>query len=56
MANLDNLRKQAKQFLRWHRDRYYPVAAEIRAGLPRFKELSDAQSWIRRSGSATRRS
>jgi catechol 2,3-dioxygenase-like lactoylglutathione lyase family enzyme len=43
MANLDNLRKQAKQFLRWHRDRYYPVAAEIRAGLPRFKELSDAQ-------------
>jgi uncharacterized glyoxalase superfamily protein PhnB len=43
MANLDNLRKQAKQFLRWHRDRYYPVAAEIRAGLPRFKELSDTQ-------------
>ena len=34
MAHLDNLRKQAKQFLRWHRDRYYPVAAEIRAGLP----------------------
>jgi catechol 2,3-dioxygenase-like lactoylglutathione lyase family enzyme len=43
MPNLDNLRKQAKQFLRWHRDRYYPVAAEIRATLPRFRNLSDHQ-------------
>src|SRR5262249_48935992 len=43
MPNLDNLRKQAKQFLRWHRDRYYPVAAEIRAALPRFRSLSDRQ-------------
>jgi catechol 2,3-dioxygenase-like lactoylglutathione lyase family enzyme len=43
MPNIDNLRKQAKQYLRWHRDRYYPVAAEIRAGLPRFQNLSDAQ-------------
>lgn len=43
MPNLDNLRKQAKQYLRWHRDRYYPVAAEIRAALPRFQHLDDQQ-------------
>jgi uncharacterized glyoxalase superfamily protein PhnB len=43
MPNLENLKKQAKQYLRWHRERYYPVAAEIRAGLPRFRHLSDAQ-------------
>jgi catechol 2,3-dioxygenase-like lactoylglutathione lyase family enzyme len=43
MPNLDNLRKQAKQFLRWHRDGYYPVAAEIRAALPRFRNLTDRQ-------------
>jgi catechol 2,3-dioxygenase-like lactoylglutathione lyase family enzyme len=43
MPNFDNLRKQAKQYLRWHRDRYYPVAAEIRAELPRFQNLTDTQ-------------
>ena len=43
MPNFDNLRKQAKRYLRWHRDRYYPVAAEIRAELPRFQNLTDAQ-------------
>jgi catechol 2,3-dioxygenase-like lactoylglutathione lyase family enzyme len=43
MPNLDNLRKKAKQFLRWHRDKHYPVAAEIRASLPRFQNLSDAE-------------
>ena len=43
MPNLENLRKQAKLVLRWHRDRYYPVAAQIRAGLPRFRQLSDPQ-------------
>jgi catechol 2,3-dioxygenase-like lactoylglutathione lyase family enzyme len=41
MPNLENLRKQAKLVLRWHRDRYYPVAAQIRSVLPRFRELSD---------------
>ena len=35
--------EQAKKYLRWHRERYYPVAAEIRAGLPRFRQLGDAQ-------------
>ena len=43
MANLENLRKQAKQFLRWHRDGHYPVAAQISAMLPRFKGLSDRE-------------
>lgn len=41
--NLENLKKQAKQYLRWHRERYYPVAARIRAALPRFRHLSDEQ-------------
>lgn len=43
MPNLENLKKQAKQYLRWHRERYYPVAAEIRAALPRFRNLDDSQ-------------
>lgn len=38
-----NLKKQAKQYLRWHRERYYPVAAQIRAALPRFQHLDDTQ-------------
>ncbi|MBY5363819.1 VOC family protein [Rhizobium leguminosarum] len=43
MPNLENLKKQAKQYLRWHRERYYPVAAEIRAALTRFRHLDDRQ-------------
>lgn len=43
MPNIENLKKQAKQYLRWHHDRYYPVAAKIRAGLPGFRHLSDEQ-------------
>jgi catechol 2,3-dioxygenase-like lactoylglutathione lyase family enzyme len=41
MPNLENLKKQAKLYLRWHRDHYYPVAAQIRAVLPRFHHLTD---------------
>jgi catechol 2,3-dioxygenase-like lactoylglutathione lyase family enzyme len=41
MPNLENLRKQAKLILRWHRDGYYPVAAQIRSGLPRFSQMTD---------------
>ena len=41
--SLENLKKQAKLVLRWHRDRYYPVAAQIRTVLPRFRYLTDAQ-------------
>ncbi|HUD49429.1 MAG TPA: hypothetical protein VMR33_21565, partial [Candidatus Baltobacteraceae bacterium] len=43
MVNFENLRKQAKQYLRWHRERYYPVAAIIREHLPRFRRLSDQE-------------
>jgi catechol 2,3-dioxygenase-like lactoylglutathione lyase family enzyme len=43
MANLENLRKQAKLFVRWHREGHYPVAAQIRAVLPRFRDLSDRE-------------
>ena len=43
MPNLENLKKQAKLYVRWHRDRYYPVAAQIRALLPRYKDLTDRQ-------------
>ncbi len=42
MLNVDNLKKQAKQIVRWHREGYYPVAQRIRAGLPRFRDLDDA--------------
>src|SRR5579863_8636371 len=43
MPNLENLKKQAKLFLRWHRERHYPVAAQIRDILPRFRGLSDPE-------------
>jgi catechol 2,3-dioxygenase-like lactoylglutathione lyase family enzyme len=43
MPNLDNLKKQAKLVQRWHRDRYYPVATQIRSTLPRFRHLSDPE-------------
>jgi catechol 2,3-dioxygenase-like lactoylglutathione lyase family enzyme len=43
MSNLENLKKQAKQYLRWHREQYYPVAAIIREHLPRFCQLSDQE-------------
>jgi catechol 2,3-dioxygenase-like lactoylglutathione lyase family enzyme len=43
MPNLENLKKQAKQYLRWHRERHYPVAAVIRATLPRFRHLADRE-------------
>ncbi|MBD5655627.1 MAG: VOC family protein, partial [Candidatus Eremiobacteraeota bacterium] len=43
MPNIENLKKQAKQYLRWHRERYYPVAADIRATLPNFSGLGDEE-------------
>jgi catechol 2,3-dioxygenase-like lactoylglutathione lyase family enzyme len=42
MPNFENLKKQAKLYVRWHRDGYHPVAARIRAVLPRFSAMSDA--------------
>jgi catechol 2,3-dioxygenase-like lactoylglutathione lyase family enzyme len=43
MPNLENLKKQAKLYVRWHRERHYPVAARIRAVLPSFRHLSDRE-------------
>jgi hypothetical protein len=43
MPNLENLKKQAKLILRWHRERHYPVAAQIRALMPRFMNMPDAE-------------
>jgi len=43
MPNLENLKKQAKLILRWHRERHYPVAAQIRGLLPRFLKMSDPE-------------
>jgi catechol 2,3-dioxygenase-like lactoylglutathione lyase family enzyme len=43
MPNLENLKKQAKLYVRWHRDHYYPVAAQIRAAIPGFRHLSDQE-------------
>jgi uncharacterized glyoxalase superfamily protein PhnB len=43
MPDLENLKKQAKLILRWHRERHYPVAAQIRELLPRFENVADAE-------------
>ncbi len=43
MPNLENLKKQAKRILRWHRQRHYPVAAQIRALMPCFLNMPDAE-------------
>jgi uncharacterized glyoxalase superfamily protein PhnB len=43
MPNLENLKKQSKLILRWHRERHYPVAAEIRRLMPRFSNMLDSE-------------
>lgn len=43
MPNFENLKKQAKLILRWHREGHYPVAARIRELLPRFAKMSDPE-------------
>jgi catechol 2,3-dioxygenase-like lactoylglutathione lyase family enzyme len=43
MPNLENLKKQAKLILRWHRERHYPVAAQIRELIPSFANMSDLE-------------
>jgi catechol 2,3-dioxygenase-like lactoylglutathione lyase family enzyme len=43
MPNLEDLKKQAKLILRWHRERHYPVAAQIRGLLPRFLNVPDPE-------------
>jgi len=43
MSSLDHHRKQAKLYLRWHRDGHVPMAAIVRELLPRFRGLSDQE-------------
>jgi uncharacterized glyoxalase superfamily protein PhnB len=43
MPDLENLRKQTKLIVRWHREQHYPVAAQIRQLLPRFQNVPDAE-------------
>ncbi len=43
MPDIDNLKKQAKRYVRWHRTRYHPVAAQIRSLLPGREHLSDQE-------------
>jgi len=43
MPNLENLKKQAKLILRWHREQHYPVAAQIRGLMPRFLNMPDSE-------------
>jgi uncharacterized glyoxalase superfamily protein PhnB len=43
MPHLENLKKQAKLILRWHRERHYPVAAQIRGLMPRFLNMPDSE-------------
>src|SRR5262249_12606733 len=42
MPDLENLKKQAKLILRWHREQYYPVAVQIRTLMPRFLNMPDS--------------
>ena len=43
MPDFENLKKQAKLILRWHRERHYPVAPQIRGLIARFSNMSDAE-------------
>ena len=42
MLNLDNLKKQAKMLVRWHREGNYSVGGRIRT-LARYRDLTDAE-------------
>lgn len=48
MTNFENLRKRARQILRWHRERNYAVAPRIRAALPQHRGLTDEQIFAQR--------
>jgi catechol 2,3-dioxygenase-like lactoylglutathione lyase family enzyme len=43
MANLENLKKQAKLYVRWHREGRTTVAAMIRGVLPGFSAMTDRE-------------
>jgi hypothetical protein len=41
VPNIENLRKQAKLYMRWHKSGYHRVAPQIRSTLIRFGGMSD---------------
>src|SRR5262249_38135713 len=43
MPEIENLKKQAKLIRRWHRERYYPVAVQIRGLMPGFLNMPDPE-------------
>src|SRR5438128_1102254 len=43
MSEIENLKKQAKRLLRFHKARDYLMAEQIRLYLPRFAQMSDRQ-------------
>ena len=43
MLNLDNLKKQAKLLVRWHREGNYSIGERIRS-LPRYRNLTDVEA------------
>lgn len=43
MSNFENLRKQARQILKWHREGHWPVAEQIRGSLPGFRNMTDRE-------------
>jgi hypothetical protein len=47
MPDLEELKKQAKLILRWHREARYPVAAEIRGLIPRSRMRPMRSFWRR---------
>ncbi|HEY4893394.1 MAG TPA: VOC family protein [Reyranella sp.] len=47
MSNIENLKKQAKQILRWHREGRWTVATDIRNALPEFQGLTDREVFKR---------
>jgi len=42
-VSLENLKKQAKLLVRWHRERNYSVGGRIRQ-LPRYEDLTDTEA------------
>jgi hypothetical protein len=56
MPNLDNLRKQAKQYLRWHRERIIQSPPRLELHCLGFGTSMTIRCWAPASSSATRKS
>jgi uncharacterized glyoxalase superfamily protein PhnB len=47
MSQLANLHRQAEQVLRWHRERHWPIATQLRDTLPSCRGLDDREIFER---------